>query len=268
MLHLDCAQTRVLSQIFELLAERQHEHDIRVRLGELVSRLLRAESYASYVWSEASHSFTGRVAIHMSDSNLSRYEAYYQFHDPITHLLRERSEPTLVTSILPQRELMRTEFFNDFLQRDGLYWGVNLHVRVAGECTGDLRIWRDRRGDNFGDDELALLRMIMPAFRAALRRCHREGEIGASGAAAANGQEASEHTRQIQLPLERPPLAPAGEGGLTAREAEIARLAAGGMSDKEIAGALAISFTTVRTHLKHTFRKLNVDNRVKLAGRV
>lgn len=244
MLHLDRKQTRLLSDIFEVLAERQHEQEIRVRLGELVSRLLHADSYASYVWSEESHCFTGRVALNMSDSNLSKYEAHYQFHDPITHRLRERSEPTLVTAVLPQPDLMRTEFFNDFLQRDGLHWGVNLHVRVAGECTGDLRIWRKRQGGNFDDDDLTLLRLIRPAFRAALRRCHTTQRIG-------------------QAPVAQPV-----ETTLTTREAEIARLAAGGLSDKEIARTLAISFTTVRTHLKHTFRKLNVDNRVKLAARL
>jgi DNA-binding CsgD family transcriptional regulator len=248
MLHLDCTQTQLRSEIFAVLAERQHEQEIRVRMGELISQLLRADSYASYVWSEESQCFTGRVAINMSDSNLSKYEAYYQYHDPITHLLRARSEPTLVTQILPQHELMQTEFFNDFLQRDGLHWGVNLHVSIAGEGTGDLRIWRDRRAENFDENELTILRIIRPAFRAALRRCHAvaAGERPAPAAAA-------------NQPL---------DAALTVREAEIARLAACGLSDKEIARTLAISFTTVRTHLKHTFRKLNVDTRVKLASRL
>lgn len=266
MLHLDCEQTQLLSEIFAVLAERQDEQEIRVHLGEMVSRLLCADSYASYVWNEESNAFTGRVAINMSDSNLSKYEAYYQFHDPITHLLRERSDPTLVTQILPQRELMQTEFFNDFLQRDGLYWGVNLHVRIAGECTGDLRIWRDRRGQNFDEDELTLLRLITPAFRGALRRCHAAHKAQLSLAAA------NANTGALPSPASVPPHAAAASAAndatLTTREAEIARLAACGLSDKEIARTLAISFTTVRTHLKHTFRKLNVDNRVKLASRL
>src|SRR5262249_11306609 len=126
----------------------------------------------------------------------------------------------------------------------GLHWGVNLHVRVAGECTGDLRIWRSRRGDNFDREELALLAMIEPAFRAALRRCIRE--------------DGAEHA---------PPMFSGDDAKLSTREAEIARLAAHGLSDKEIAGQLNISFTTVRTHLKNAFRKLRVDSRVKLATR-
>ncbi len=244
MVHLTGEQTRLLSLIFEVLAEQQSERAVRVRLGELLSRLLRADCYASYIWNEASQSFKDRVALNMSDGNLARYEAYYQFHDPITHKLRACSGPTLVTQVLPQKELLKTEFFNDFLRLDGLHWGVNLHVRVEGECTGDLRIWRGRRGENFDRDELALLEMIAPAFRAALRRCIQEDGAERSAAAFSGG-----------------------DAKLSAREAEIARLAAHGFSDKEIAGQLNISFTTVRTHLKNAFRKLRVDNRVKLATR-
>jgi DNA-binding CsgD family transcriptional regulator len=173
----------------------------------------------------------------MSDSNLSRYEAYYQFHDPITHLLRKRGEPTLVTDILPQSELIQTEFFNDFLSKDGLYWGLNLHVRVAGECTGDVRIWRDRHRGNFDERELGILSLVAPAFRNALRRsASSEPEPDSAGAT------------------------------LTDREEQIARLVARGLSDKEIAHQLEISFTTVRTHLKRAFHKLRIDNRVKLAA--
>lgn len=248
-LALTTEDLQILSEVFAVLAERQDEQGLRVYLGEQLSRLLGADYYASYLWSEVSSSFTGRVSLNMSDSNLSSYEAYYQFHDPITHLLRERGEPTLVTQVLPQQELLKTEFFNDFLSQDGLYWGLNLHVRVAGECTGDLRIWRARRRENFDERELSILRLVAPAFRNALRRSARSGD-GARGVPA----KALERARQ--------------ELALTEREEQIARLVASGLSDKEIAQCLSISFTTVRTHLKRAFGKLGVDNRVKLASRL
>ncbi len=104
----------LLSEVFAVLAERQEESEIRALVGEQLLRLLNADQYASYLWSEPAEQFTQRIAINMSDSNLGCYEAYYQYHDPITHRLRERTVPTLVTDILPQQELMRTEFFNDF----------------------------------------------------------------------------------------------------------------------------------------------------------
>lgn len=45
------------------------------------------------------------------------------------------------------------------------------------------------------------------------------------------------------------------------RELQVLRLVARGSANKEIARALLISETTVKTHLKHVFAKLGVDSR-------
>ncbi len=47
---------------------------------------------------------------------------------------------------------------------------------------------------------------------------------------------------------------------LTAREREIAYLAALGFSDKEIADALVMNFQTVRVHLRNILNKLQLDD--------
>lgn len=51
------------------------------------------------------------------------------------------------------------------------------------------------------------------------------------------------------------------DGRLTEREWEVARLVARGMTNKEVARFMTISDTTVKTHLKHIFNKLNVTRR-------
>jgi DNA-binding NarL/FixJ family response regulator len=57
---------------------------------------------------------------------------------------------------------------------------------------------------------------------------------------------------------EEPPLRP-----LTAREIEILRLIAKGLSNNEAARVLSLSRATVRTHLEHIYQKLEVSNRVE-----
>jgi len=52
-------------------------------------------------------------------------------------------------------------------------------------------------------------------------------------------------------------------GNLQTRELEVLKLAAKGMSNKEIAGELFISERTVQTHLVNIFRKLGVSSRTQ-----
>lgn len=52
---------------------------------------------------------------------------------------------------------------------------------------------------------------------------------------------------------------------LTARERDIAKLAAAGQSNTEIADSLFVSLSTVKTHLASIQQKLGVDNRVLIA---
>jgi DNA-binding CsgD family transcriptional regulator len=55
--------------------------------------------------------------------------------------------------------------------------------------------------------------------------------------------------------------APSLPDGLTAREAEILRLVALGMTNKEIAAALVLSVHTVERHIQNAYRKIDVRNR-------
>ena len=58
---------------------------------------------------------------------------------------------------------------------------------------------------------------------------------------------------------------PAPTGGLTPTEERVARLAAAGRTNREIAQELYLSVRTVETHLSHAYRKLEVRSRTELA---
>ena len=61
---------------------------------------------------------------------------------------------------------------------------------------------------------------------------------------------------------------PAPEGALTVTEQRVARLAADGLSNKEIANSLFVTVHTVEKHLSHAYAKLGVRSRRQLAQRL
>lgn len=246
-MHLTAHQIALLSRVMATLAEPHSEGDIRKRVGELMMDLLGAQHYASYVWDEQRQCFDAGVRINMDAKNIENYERHYQYHDPITPKLQQHRTAVRVSDVMPQCSLVRTEFFNDFLFRDGLYWGVNLYAWSGDRNIGDMRIWRDRRRENFTRDDLQLLDLIRPAFVAALQRCQQDCPT------------------QPAFPRV---LEEARHALLSARELDVARLVCTGLADKEIARRLGVSLTTVRTHIDHSFRKLDVNSRMTLAQKL
>jgi DNA-binding CsgD family transcriptional regulator len=242
-MYLNSEKAQALGDVMQVLAEPQGEAQVREQVGALLLNLLDADYFASYVWDDAQRCFQHRVALNMSDRNLATYESYFQYRDPITPLMQSRHEPTRVIQVMPQHDLVRTEFFNDFLMKDGLYWGVNVYAWDRDQNIGDMRIWRSKRRDDFDDTAMTLLRLIQPAFTTALKR-----------------SRSSSTTGNIVLSTSQP----SQTDCLSERERQILALIALGWPDKEIARRLNIGFTTVRTHITHIFRKLGVDNRVQL----
>jgi DNA-binding CsgD family transcriptional regulator len=55
---------------------------------------------------------------------------------------------------------------------------------------------------------------------------------------------------------------PAYPAGLTAREVEVLRLVAQGLTDAQVAERLVISLRTVTTHLTSIYNKLGINSRV------
>ncbi|WP_454906384.1 response regulator transcription factor [Variovorax gossypii] len=247
-MYLTGTEQQALRGVFTLLAEDAagNERDIRERLGRALLDLLRADQFASFVWDAGSRSFGARVAINMEPGNLDRYAQWHQHHDPITFVLQSRRRATRVTEVMPQRALMRTPFFNDFLSRDGLHWGMNLHAFDGDRALGDLRIWRRRERGDFGDHEKALLDLIEPAFAGALQRAQR------AAAAIALPPPRQAHDAAWSL--------------LSAREQQVARCVREGLTDKEIARRMEVGVPTVRTYLRRIFDKLGIERRAALAG--
>lgn len=226
------------------LHHKLNSYDSRLKTGQKLLQLLNADHFASYLWNGSKQCFEQPCYINLDADNLQRYEQHYQFCDPITPILQRSKTALSVNQVMPQKALERTEFYNDFLAKDGMHYGINLHVFDHDKSNlGDFRIWRRQGQSNFDSDDLKLLDIIAPHFQQALLNC-----------------------RQHEQPYKT--LTDIEQYQLTQRELGIVEaLWQGGeqqLNDQQVAQQLNISIATLRTHIRHIYDKCQVKNRSAL----
>jgi DNA-binding CsgD family transcriptional regulator len=223
---------QIFGEIVARLERLDPETDLRPAVLADLMKLLRADFGASYLWRADLGSFQHGFGFNMNPLNLKSYDEWYQFRDPMTAKLRQRRRASFVEEVLSRRDMLRTEFYNDFLARDGLDHGINMYVFDGDRDLGDFRIWRAAGRPDFERREIDLLNALEPFLHRAMKRGIHRFEA------------------------------------LTKRESDVAVLVARGCTDRDIARLLNIGFATVRTHLNNALRKRCCANRAELAAYV
>jgi DNA-binding CsgD family transcriptional regulator len=140
---------------------------------------------------------------------------------------------------------------------DGAF-GPTAAAHAAALVAGDPRALMEV-AERFADmDALLVAAEAADAAAAAFREAGRAASARSASARAALWLESCEGAR--------PPTLGAGQEAteLTPREREVAMLAAGGLSSREIAERLVVSVRTVDNHLQRVYRKLGVTRRDEL----
>lgn len=242
-MNLTGQETKLVFSIMRDLSGDFDHKEVRQRVGKTLLELLNADYFASYVWDEEQEKFVSCVQLNMNRDNLKVYEDYYQFHDPITPTLQRRKRATPVSEVMSHDRLVKTEFFNDFLKKDGLCFGLNYFAYNRGTNIGDVRIWRGAKRNDFTERDAKIVDAIGPSFVNALLR-------------AENLDDSSSSLSFSQLK---------DDFQFTLRQAEIADLLVLGLMDDEICDKLCISKPTLRTHITAIFRKSGLNRRTQLA---
>jgi DNA-binding NarL/FixJ family response regulator len=111
-------------------------------------------------------------------------------------------------------------------------------------------------------DDASIANALRAGARGYLTKDAGRAEIGAALRSTAAGQSTFDPEVTKRLVAGLVPESPATDG-LTARETEVLRLIAQGLSNPEIAGRLFISEATVKTHINNTFAKIGARHRAE-----
>ena len=122
-----------------------------------------------------------------------------------------------------------------------------------------------------GDELVASIRrvregqsVVSPEMTGKLFAAYRQAVASAPMPEPVQAAEAAPEALPTEAPA-RPPEPGLAASKLSPREREILREIARGASNKEIARTLKIAETTVKIHVQHIFRKLNLSSRVQAA---
>ena len=154
--------------------------------------------------------------------------------------------------------------------------GIGLTLRVLGSVTvGEEGIELLREATGVLGRTRARLQhaQALVELGAALRRANRRGEARAPlregldlahrcGAAALEERARTELTATGARPRKT---VLSGVESLTPSELRVARMAAEGMTNREIAQSLFVTAKTIETHLRHVYQKLDIAGRTELA---
>ncbi|TCC06001.1 response regulator [Kribbella soli] len=112
-------------------------------------------------------------------------------------------------------------------------------------------------------DDASIANALRAGARGYLTKDAGRAEIGAALRSTAAGQSTFDPEVSKRLIAGLTPTASPDSDGLTARETEVLRLIAQGLSNPEIAGQLFISEATVKTHINNTFAKIGARHRAE-----
>jgi DNA-binding NarL/FixJ family response regulator len=165
--------------------------------------------------------------------------------------------------------------------------GIPMYRGLAGTASAWAHLAAGQREDAVEAARNAVEGLALTACRAHLARAHyalgralpdeaRPEAVAALEQAAALLEQcgsrwrrgrALDALRRLGSAGRRAAAAALGPDSLTRREREVARLAATGMSAKDIAGALFVGERTVESHLASTYAKLGVSSKMELIRR-
>jgi DNA-binding CsgD family transcriptional regulator len=167
------------------------------------------------------------------------YLAHAEAHDPLApHRVAQATGSVLLLGDVARSEPVAAPF-NAYLERLHAIDVAAIYLRVAGATVGMMSLVRKAGEEPFTTRDAMLLRRVHPLLEQAYASALDEA------------------------PRPQPMTSP--YAGLTAREADVARLVADGARNAEIGCRLGMSLATVKTHLTQVYAKLGVRSRTQLA---
>ena len=189
--------------------------------------------------------------INISDRTIWEYENYYHTLDDIKEKTFNQKHPIKSTDIMDYKRWENTEYFNDFLNYNNLYYSCGVDIHYQDKLLGTIGLFRESSDPDFVLKHLYILNILKDYMANQMNKLNTIEKL-----------KLLKKEKDIDLKLE----ISEQKYELTNREIEIIYHLLAGKNNKQLADDLYISINTVKKHLHNIFRKTEVNNRTELTS--
>lgn len=187
------------------------------------------------------------VAVNVPEEKLDEYDEFEQIDYTRWIFTSANSMAYKETDLISNSEREKSLFYKEFYAPHNIHYSVQLCLSFNGVFYGIVSLYRPKTSTDFSDKDLFVLNQIKGHLSYRLykesltKKANIEKNIFTDGSNPLNNKF-----------------------DLTKREIEVLLLVVKGLSNKDIAENLYISEHTVKKHLKSSYKKLDVKNRIQL----
>lgn len=218
--------------------------------------------HLTFLQSDFSGNFANPVGLNISNNLCKNYEIHYNKLD----IFRINGLPSNLQSkkslsildIMPFSDYEKTEYYNDFLKKENLYYEIAVPLKMRNSMVGGIGIFRQKEEGNFTFKDCEIINTVAGHIASNFYNITKITELKKERQVLNNISN-----NNILLP-DKENTGYNTKLNLTRRELEIIQLVDEGLNNNEIADRLYVSFHTVKTHLERIFNKLNVNNRTAM----
>jgi DNA-binding CsgD family transcriptional regulator len=201
---------------------------------------------------------------------ISAYKDYYYALDPLHMVSINNDEEYLVARSSHKAEVIRlgelvdyshlqtTEYYNDFLRKQGIFYEITTYLRSKDRVLGIIDLFRPKCGKDFSEEEIDIMKILSRYITLTLENMDLTYRNSIQDIIfGANTIEPGNNLNVINRLF-----------NLSRRETEVFIHILKGLRNSEIAASLFISETTVKRHIQNICEKLGVNNRTSIIHRI
>lgn len=148
--------------------------ELRRRVVNMLPVMFKAEQCGFMLARGSKNSIDLQHAVVFGEVNheswFNIYVQQYGHKDPISPKLEKlNSMVTTLDQLLPMEEFLRSEYYNEFLKPQSIYYMMFIELRAHGRLIGHIGLHRPRHWDNFTGEDVVKAELLATYITAALQ---------------------------------------------------------------------------------------------------